>query len=193
MNTQAIQAAHKQSFNPISMLNVSRIHSKRDQAVQKNQIWDLSSQGCAMPDEKISGNLLFLLQRRTQNFVRVYLRTEDVADTKLSNVIESKIKDQASVIQFLRLAKFGLRELANEADAFGYDNVYKYVKDNGIEMFSSMSAKELANAVTINNEKFIELVKKEQDIPFSYYALIKYALKIMLQRHIEKNGECEMA
>lgn len=193
MNTQAIQAAHKQSFNPISMLNVSRIHSKRDQAVQKNQIWDLSSQGCAMPDEKISGNLLFLLQRRTQNFVRVYLRTEDVADTKLSNVIESKIKDQASVIQLLRLAKFGLRELANEADAFGYDNVYKYVKDNGIEMFSSMSAKELANAVTINNEKFIELVKKEQDIPFSYYALIKYALKIMLQRHIEKNGECEMA
>lgn len=193
MNTQAIQATNKQSFNPISMLNVSRIHSKRDQAVQKNQIWDLSSQGCAMPDEKISGNLLFLLQRRTQNFVRVYIRTEDVADTKLNSVIETKIKDQASVIQLLRLAKFGLRELANEADAFGYDNVYKYVKDNGIEMFSSMNAKELANAVTINNEKFIQLVKKEQDIPFSYYALIKYALKIMLQRHIEKNGECQMA
>lgn len=193
MNTQTIHAAHKPSFNPISMLQVSRIHSKRDQAVKKNQVWDLTSQGCAMPDEKISGNLLFLLQRRTQNFVRIYLRTEDVADTKLNNVIESKIKDQASVIQLLRLAKFGLRELANEADAFGYDNVYKYVKDNGIEMFSSMSAKELSNAVTINNERFIELVKKEQDIPFCYYALIKYALKIMLQRHIENNGECEMA
>lgn len=192
MNTQAFQAEN-QSFNPISMLNVSRIHSKRDQAVQKNQIWDLSSQGCAMPDDKISGNLLYLLQRKTQNFLRVYIRTEDVADTKLNSVIETKIKDQASVIQLLRLAKFGLRELANEADAFGYDNVYKYVKDNGIEMFSSMNAKELANAVTINNEKFIQLVKKEQDIPFSYYALIKYALKIMLQRHIENNGECEMA
>ena len=193
MNTQTIQAARKPSFNPISMLKVSRIHSKRDQAVKKNQVWDLSSQGCAMPDEKISGNLLFLLQRRTQNFVRIYLRTEDVADTKLNNVLESKIKDQASLIQLLRLAKFGLRELANEADAFGYDNVYKYVKDNGIEMFSSMSAKELSNAVTINNERFIELVKKEQYIPFCYYALIKYALKIMLQRHIENNGECEMA
>ncbi len=192
MNTQAFQAEN-QSFNPISMLNVSRIHSKRDQAVQKNQIWDLSSKGCAMPDDKISGNLLYLLQRKTQNFLRVYIRTEDVADTKLNSVIETKIKDQASVIQLLRLAKFGLRELANEADAFGYDNVYKYVKDNGIEMFSSMNAKELANAVTINNEKFIQLVKKEQDIPFSYYALIKYALKIMLQRHIENNGECEMA
>ena len=193
MNTQTIHAAHKPSFNPISMLQVSRIHSKRDQAVKNNQVWDLTSQGCAMPDEKIRGNLLFLLQRRTQNFVRIYLRTEDVADTKLNNVLESKIKDQASVIQLLRLAKFGLRELANEADAFGYDNVYKYVKDNGIEMFSSMSAKELSNAVTINNERFIELVKKEQDIPFCYYALIKYALKIMLQRHIENNGECEMA
>lgn len=193
MNTQAIQAANKPSFNPISLLNVSRIHSKRDQAVQKNQIWDLSSQGCAMPDDKISGNLLFLLQRKTQNFVRVYIRTEDVADTKLNSVIETKIKDQASVLQLLRLAKFGLRELANEADAFDYDNVYEYVKDNGIEMFSSMSVRELANAVTMNNENFIELVKKEQDIPFSYYALIKYALKIMLQRHIEKNGECEMA
>ena len=193
MNTQTIHADHKPSFNPISMLQVSRIHSKRDQAVKNNQVWDLTSQGCAMPDEKISGNLLFLLQRRTQNFVRIYLRTEDVADTKLNNVLESKIKDQASVIQLLRLAKFGLRELANEADAFGYDNVYKYVKDNGIEMFSSMSAKELSNAVTINNERFIELVKKEQDIPFCYYALIKYALKIMLQRHIENNGECKMA
>lgn len=193
MNTQAIHTAAKPSFNPVALLNVSRIHSKRDQAVQNNQIWDLSSQGCAMPDDKISGNLLFLLQRKTQNFVRVYLRTEDVADTKLNNIIENKIKDQASILQLLRLAKFGLRELANEADAFDYDNVYNYVKDNGIDMFSSMNAKELATAVTMNNESFIQLVKKEQDIPFCYYALIKYALKIMLQRHIEKNGECEMA
>lgn len=193
MNLNTNNVGHKPKFNPFELLNVSRIHSKRDQAIQNQQVWDLSSEGCAMSDEKITGNLVFLLQRKVQNFVRVYIRTEDIADTKLNNVISNKIQDQATTIQLLRIAKFGLRELANEADAFDYNNVYEYVTDNGLEMFSSLSAHELANAVTMNNEKFIQLVKKEQDIPFCYYALIKYALKIMLQRHIEYKSDCAMA
>lgn len=193
MNTQAFNTAAKPNFGPISLLNVSRIHSKREKAIKNNQIWDLSSQGCAMPQDKISGNLLFLFERKTQKFLRIYLRTDDIAVSKLNNVIESKINDPATVLQLLRLAKFGLRELANQAAASNYDNIYKFVKDNNIEMFSSMSAKELANAVTMDTENFMELVRKEQDIPFCYYALIKYTLKIMLQRHIENNGKCAMA
>lgn len=190
MNTQITP---KPSFNPIALLNVSRIHSKREQAIKNNQVWDLSSEGCAMPDDKVHGNLLYLLPRRkTQSFMRTYIRTEDISDDKLNSVLEKKVHDPANILQLLRLAKLGLRELANEADAFDYDNVHNYVTDNGIEMFSSISATDLANTVTMNNDNFIQIVQKEQNIPFCYYALIKYALKIMLQRHIENNADCEM-
>lgn len=193
MNTQAISNTGHTAFNPLSLLSVSRIHAKREEAILKNRVWDLSSEGCALPDDKISSNLLFLLQRKTPKFVRIYLRTDDIADSKLNSVIESKIQDEATLIQLLRISKFGLRELANQANAANYDNVYKYVSDNRIEFFSSISPYELANAVTVNNQKFIEMVQKEKDIPFCHYALIKYALKIMLQRHIENTGECAMA
>lgn len=174
------------------MLNVSNLFSKRDEAIKGNRVWDLSSTGCAISDDKLVGNLRFLLQRRTQNFVRFYLRTEDVNDHKLSSIIENQIKSEAGVIHLLRMAKFGIRELANEAHAFQHANIYDYVTSNGIPQLCGVYLDELAGVLSMTNERFVQIIQKSNEVPFVYYALIKYALRVMLQRYVETNGKCEM-
>lgn len=179
--------------NALKMLDVSRMFAKRDEAIKKNKVWDLSSEGCDLSDEKLIGNVRFLLQRKTQNFVRYYLRTEDINDHKLGSIIENQIKSEAGIFHLLRIAKFGLRELANESYAFDHTNVYDYVTNNGIPDLCGTTVTELANVVAMTNEKFKQIVQKSNDVPFVYYALIKYALRVMLQRFIEVDSDCEMA
>lgn len=176
----------------IKMLNVDRIFLKRDEAIKNNKVWDFSTDDCKMSVEKLNGNLRFLLQRKTQNFVRKFIQTEDVNDTKLGNILENQIKSEAGILHLLRIAKFGLRELANESYAFDHTNVYDYVTNNGIPDLCGVTVTELANVIPMTNDKFKQIVQKTNDVPFVYYALIKYALRVMLQQFIENNGECEM-
>lgn len=171
---------YKHDDKYFKLLDVSRIHSKRHRAIDSGEIWDFTSTGCAMTNEKILGNLRFLFQTKTRSVIKYFSETKLVNEAKLEKAITIHIEKEVGTIHLLRLAKFGLRELANSAEKNNYSNLYDYLKEAHSYFLIDHSISEISSVVPMTNIKFIELVKNDQCCPSIYYELLKYSLTTML-------------